>query len=82
MDPSIIQSGIALLTVLGGINAFFIKGLISKIDKVDRATTKYEEQIIQLKQSIEMISVFIKELSDLKSEVAVIKYALNRDKGE
>lgn len=81
IDPVLIQVLIGMITILGTINAFFIRSLISKIDKADKSITKYEEQIIQLKDSIAMFSVFIKDLTEVKSDVAVLKYALEQKDG-
>lgn len=80
MNENLLEVGIWMFVAMGGVNAFFIKGLIQKIDKVDRATTKYEEQINQLRQHIDQFASFVKELSDLKSDVAVLKFSVENDK--
>lgn len=82
-DPTLYQVSFAVITILGAVNAFFIKGLVNKIDKADKGLSRYEEQIRQLKEQVEKFSVIIEEISDLKSEVAVLKYAAHqRGKGE
>jgi len=76
LEPMILRFGLLALSLLAGINVFFIKGLINKIDRADKSIAKYEEQIRQLKETIDGFSFFIKEFTELKSEIAVIKYAL------
>lgn len=81
ISSTMLQLGMGAFTLLGSINAYFIKALVNKLDQADKNLTKNEEQIRQLKEQIEDFSVFIKDISDLKSEVAVLKYALEKRGG-
>ena len=78
-NPVVVQFVMGIIAVLFSINIYFIKSLVDKIDKADHSINKYEIQITALNTKITEFTGFVKEMTDLKSEVAVLKYSLESE---
>lgn len=69
----------AIFTLAAGANVFFLKRLVSKIDKIDLIDSKFSahnEQFKSLQEKISQLSDQVRDVSDLKADVAVLMYAI------
>jgi hypothetical protein len=78
-DPIVARMIMGVVAILVSINIYFVKSLVDKIDKADHSINKYEIQITALNVKINEFTLFVKEMMDLKSEIAVIKYSLEME---
>ena len=70
------ELGIGMVTVLGGINAFFVAKLIGKID--DNATIVQEssKQLAILSEKVQGLSDIHNRVITLEKSVAVLEYVI------
>lgn len=79
MEPYMWQVGVAVIGVLGSINAYFISRLISRIDKSSEVGEESARQIAALRIKVEQLSDMSHRMTVIEKQMAVFEYLLKKD---
>jgi len=76
-EAIVVGISLVMILIFLGINIFFIKRLVTKLDQVSDQLPLLKQKVSEMETTIKDLSKDLKDVGRLKEKIAVLEYALN-----